>query len=251
GGAARNASVGEDRAGMQPGRLQAAAPVAAARDEDAAPAHRCLLAPGGQSRQVGRDARRRVDLLVPDRDRSLQHVDAVAVRPGLTHARVGLLHVDALQDDMAGHDSVVREDLDLADRAEQDELQRAEALHRRVVEHNTRGRGRAEPQRSDAVVARQLHAVGAVAEDQRCAVVRADEVAAGGEPKGRNPLYGAGDDHVTGTVVGHRPLQLLDRGDLRRCDGHVTPSYITATAGLAVPYTPPVWSRAFDESEEP
>ena len=74
---------------------------------------------------------------------------------------------------------------------------------------------------------------------------------AGGEPKGRNPLYGAGDDHVTGAVVGHRPLQLLDRGDLRRCDGHVTPSYITATAGLAVPYTPPVWSRAFDESEEP
>ena len=143
--AGRDPAIAVDRIGLQPPHVEPPACVAGAADEDAAAANRRAVAAGRKADEVGADDHAVVGLHVPERERAVDDIDAVAVRPVFLAARVGRDDVEAVHVDMAAAHFVARQNPNAAGRRHAAQFDPAEAGHGGVVEDRALVRRGVEP----------------------------------------------------------------------------------------------------------
>jgi len=94
--------------GLQPPHQEFAGLVSAAANEDAAAANWSSLSSRGKTDEIGADVHACVRLHVPQRERALEHIDAIALGSIRLGPRVGSDDVEAGHIDMASAHLVAR-----------------------------------------------------------------------------------------------------------------------------------------------
>src|SRR5665213_4040035 len=157
--ARRNAAVAVDRIGLQPPHVEPAGLVAAAADKDAAAANRLAIATRRTADEIGTDPPAGILLHVPERERAVDDVDAVAVWAFFLAASIGRDDIKSIHIDVASAHLVAGENLNAAGRRDAAQFDPPETFDRGVVEDRAFVLGGVQANVVDTVVRRQLKAI--------------------------------------------------------------------------------------------
>jgi len=209
----RDLRIAVDRIGLQVRYQEASSLVARTADEDSAAQHRSANAPCGQAREIGGDDDAFVGLHIPERKRTLDHVDAVAVGPVGLCARIRCDDVQSLDLDVSATDLVARQDLDLSRRGDPGKGQVTQTFNACVIEDGSLVRGGAEANVSDLVVGRKLQSFDARRETNLGAISFAPQRLPGRKPHGWRVSYASAHLDLANLAVPGCRYQFTRRGD--------------------------------------
>ena len=209
--ARRNSAIAVNRIGLQTPHIEAAGSVAAAADENAAAANRRAVASGREADEVCTDHHGGILLHIPERERTVDDIDAVAVWPFILAAGVRGDDVEPVHIDVAAAHLVAGEDLNTASSGYAAQLDPPQGRDGRIVEDCTLGRGSVQTNVVNPIVRGKLNTVAPGGESNPRLIVFATQRLSRRKPDGwRVGQIAAYNNLMDARILGCRD-QMLDR----------------------------------------
>src|SRR5579864_7500050 len=206
-------AIAVDRIGLQTPHVEPTTLVAGAADKDAAAANRRTVASSREADEVRADDDAVVGLHVPERERAVDDIDAVAVRPFFLAAGVSRDNVEAVHIDMAAAHLVARQNLHTSGRCHVAQFDPAKAGYGGIVEDRALVRRRVEPDIMNPVIGRQLKTISSGGEGDGSPVTVAAQRLSGRKANGGRIGQAATNHYVMCTLILDCRNQLINRGD--------------------------------------